>query len=660
MRAPRGEFDVATVLAAQRGDQDALRDLVAEALPLVYNIIGFALQAHADVDDAVQETMMRAVRGLRDVRDPAAFRSWLVAVAVRQVHDHRRARSAVQARTMPLEEAVAVADPAADFADLTALRLDLTGQRREVAEAAGWLDDGNRELLGLWWLAEHGRLDRADLAAALGVPQNQAAVRIQRLKQQLSATRVVVRALRAPERCRGLSDLTSRWDGHRNALWRKRFVGHTRDCEVCDARSRDLVPVEKLLAGLPLAVVPAALAAAVFRAALAAGVGGAAGSGAAGAAGLAHGANSVGVAHGSGVAGLAHGSGGVAALGRGSGKLLGFLPAKAPAVIAAVVAVSAVGAAATAVWAGAQTSGTVSSPTPVAAGTTTTSRSAVAAASPSAIRTPTPTPKSSTSPTPTPSKTPVAPPPSRPAVSGPKKGVAAWSAPGFDAALTASKASWYYDWSPSRMDHIGSAGPEFVPMIWGAKNTDSATLATARSQGAVLLGFNEPDMSAQSNMTVEQALDLWPKLQATGLRLGSPAVADNAATPGSWLDRFMAGAAARGYRVDFITVHWYGSDFRPGAAADQLRTYLQAIHDRYHLPIWVTEYALISFSGGGAQYPAPDQQAAFVTDSAAMLDSLPYVERYAWFGLAASGAQTGTALFQNGGPTPMGVAYEAS
>ncbi|ACU71446.1 RNA polymerase, sigma-24 subunit, ECF subfamily [Catenulispora acidiphila DSM 44928] len=654
MRAPRGGFDVATVRAAQRGDQTALRDLLAEALPLVYNIVGFALHAHADVDDAVQETMVRAVRGLRDVRDPGAFRSWLVAVAIRQIHDHQRASRAVQDRTMPLDEAFAVADPAADFADVTALRLDLTGQRREVAEAATWLDDGNRELLGLWWMTEQGRLDRAELAEALGVPQNQAAVRIQRLKQQLSATRVVVRALRAPERCRGLSDLTSRWDGHRNALWRKRFVGHTRDCEICDGRSHDLVPVEKLLAGLPLAVVPTALAAAVFKAATAASAGGGGG-----AAGIAHGSH--------GASSLGHGS----SLGHSSAKLLGFLPAKVPAVIAAVAAASAVGVAATAVWANSQTSGALPAPTPIASSTSTSSPNAVAAASPPPTSTTpptTPSPKPSTpvpsskptSPSahPTPTKT-VAPPP-RPGVSGPKKGVAAWSAPGFDSALTSSKASWYYDWSPSRMDQLGKAGPEFVPMIWGAKNADSTTLATARSAGTTLLGFNEPDMGSQSNMTVAQALDLWPKLQATGLRLGSPAVAANAATPGGWLDQFMAGAAARGYRVDFITVHWYGSDFRPGPAVDQLRSYLQAIHDRYHLPIWVTEYALISFSGG-SQYPAPDQQAAFVTQSAAMLDSLPYVERYAWFGLAASsGSSTGTALFQNGAATPMGVAYEAS
>jgi len=657
MRAPRGGFDVATVRAAQRGDQAALRDLLAETLPLVYNIVGFALRAHADVDDAVQETMVRAVRGLGDLRDPAAFRSWIVAVAIRQVHDHQHARRVVQDRTMPLDEAVTVADPSAEFADLTALRLDLTGQRREVAEAAGWLDAENRELLGLWWLSEHGRLDRAELAAAIGVPQNQAAVRIQRLKQQLSATRVVVRALRAPERCRGLLDLTSRWDGHRNALWRKRFVGHTRDCEICDARSHDLVPVEKLLAGLPMAAVPTALAAAVFREAMAVGVG----SGAAGTSGAS------GLVHRSGAKALSHSSG--SGSGSGSGKILGLLPAKASVVIAAATA-SVVAVAATAVWAASESSGTVPGPTPIAAGTSTTaSPSVVAAASPSPVsssvssttpsssHTPAPTTKAS----PTPTKSPAAPPPSHPAVTGPKKGVAVWSAPDLDASLTASKASWYYDWSPSRLDHLGSGAPQFVPMIWGAKNADAATIATAKSQGSVLLGFNEPDMGSQSNMTVRQALDLWPKLQATGLRLGSPAVAANAATPGGWLDQFMAGAASRGYRVDFITVHWYGSDFRPGPATDQLKSYLQAIYNRYHLPIWLTEYALISFSGGGSQYPAQDQQAAFVTQSAAMLDSLPYVERYAWFGLAASaGSQTGTALFQSGQPTPMGVAYEGS
>jgi RNA polymerase sigma factor (sigma-70 family) len=95
MRTPAGaDPDLATVVAAQRGDRDALDALVAGHLPLVYNIVGRAMNGHPDVDDVVQETMLRAVRGVGELRDPAAFRSWLVAIAIRQVRDSYRDRLA--------------------------------------------------------------------------------------------------------------------------------------------------------------------------------------------------------------------------------------------------------------------------------------------------------------------------------------------------------------------------------------------------------------------------------------------------------------------------------------------------------------------------------------------------------------------------------------
>ena len=145
-------------------------------------------------------------------------------------------------------------------------------------------------------------------------------------------------------------------------------------------------------------------------------------------------------------------------------------------------------------------------------------------------------------------------------------------------------------------------------MIWGPAAVTAATLGQVRSEGRILLGFNEPDLSSQSAMTVQQALSLWPQLMATGMTLGSPAVAAGAATPGGWLDQFMSGAAARGYRVNFITVHWYGTDYAAGPAVSQLESYLQAIYARYHLPIWLTEFALANFSGTPS-FPAGPQQA---------------------------------------------------
>jgi hypothetical protein len=205
-------------------------------------------------------------------------------------------------------------------------------------------------------------------------------------------------------------------------------------------------------------------------------------------------------------------------------------------------------------------------------------------------------------------------------------------------------------------------GMTFVPMIWGARQAGPYDLDAARGEGGTLLGFNEPDVLEQANLTVDEALDLWPRLMATGQRLGSPAPSADAATPGSWLDRFMSGAGRRGYRVDFVAVHWYGRTFADtGAAVSQLHAYLQAVYDRYHLPVWLTEYSLADFTSGIAlaNYASPDEQAAFVTASLPMLEQLPFLERYAWFALSdseASGFRTGLCS-EDARPTRAGTAY---
>jgi hypothetical protein len=244
-------------------------------------------------------------------------------------------------------------------------------------------------------------------------------------------------------------------------------------------------------------------------------------------------------------------------------------------------------------------------------------------------------------------------------VTGAKKGVGAWAFTGATQALSESGASWYYTWSATP-GVAGPPGTAFVPMIWGAADVTASTLSQVKQEGPYLLGFNEPDMASQSNMTPAQALSLWPQLMATGMQLGSPAVADDGATPGGWLDQFMSGATARGYRVNFITLHWYGSDFATGAAVSQLQSYLQAVYARYHLPIWLTEFALANF-GGSPATPTQQQQAAFLTAATAMLQSLPFVQRYAWFGLQATSTDGSMGLFDTGPvATAVGRAFESA
>ncbi|MER6026168.1 sigma-70 family RNA polymerase sigma factor [Streptomyces sp. NPDC001851] len=251
------------VTAAREGDTQAQDALVNAYLPLVYNIVGRALNGSVDVDDVVQETMLRALDGLDGLRTPERFRSWLVAIAMNQVRAHWEHR-----RSAPgtVEEAEDLADPGADFVDLTVVQLQLAGQRQETARATRWLEPDDRGLLSLWWLECAGELTRPEVAAALDLSPQHTAVRVQRMKAQLEAARVVVRALDARPLCEELRTVLAPWDGRPSALWRKRIARHARGCSRCSGLWSGLMPAEGLLAGLALVAVSSTLLAREFSA----------------------------------------------------------------------------------------------------------------------------------------------------------------------------------------------------------------------------------------------------------------------------------------------------------------------------------------------------------------------------------------------------------
>ena len=625
--------DPVMVAAARDGDARALDALLADALPLVYNIVGRALDGHADVDDVVQETLLRVVRGLGNLREPEAFRSWLVAIAVRQVRDREQARRKQYVHSSALDAVAEVADPDSDFVSAGIRNLSLADRRKVVAAAARWLDPDHRALFALWWLEQLGELERNDLASTLGLSAKHTAVRILRMQQQMQTACMVVKALQASPGCARLGELTRGWDGEPDPLWRKRVARHVRDCDICYEVIGDLYPVQDLVRALPLLPVPIALSHR-WDASMHSGV-----------AGAHHDAATA--MHKASV----HGTRRVL-----TRRLRSLLPhihsgGLLTTAVAAVTVGAVVGTFIALQPSGAPTTRTVNAVAGISASPKALASTATPSPSPSTAR---PTPSASTTPS---TVAAVAPPVAAPAG---KKGVGLWSFNGVDSALAQSTADWYYTWSAGHSGISAPARVGFVPMIWGPGSVTAANLAQAKAAGPYLLGFNEPDMSAQSNMTVDQALSLWPQLMAAGRILGSPAVATGAATPGGWLDQFMSGASARGYRVDFITLHWYGSDFSTPDAVSQLKAYIQAVYERYHKPIWLTEYALIDFSHG-TTFPTDQQQAAFITASAQMLTSLPYLQRYAWFALPASDTGASTGLFHSGpAVTAEGRAFEAA
>jgi hypothetical protein len=239
------------------------------------------------------------------------------------------------------------------------------------------------------------------------------------------------------------------------------------------------------------------------------------------------------------------------------------------------------------------------------------------------------------------------------------KGVGIVAGPGVNTDLAASGASWYYNWAATPSGINTPQGVAYVPMIKTPSDVNTATLNEVEHEGKYLLGFNEPDVANQANMSVARALALWPQLEATGMELGSPAVSYGTNSTSSWIGQFMDGARARHYRVNFITVHWYGQHHWTDPATDvnDLKTYLEQTYNLYHLPIWITEFSLISFQGPKPAYPTPTQQAAFLTAATKMLAGLPFVQRYAWYTL--TGTQNGgTTILYNDGTTTTPTAVE--
>lgn len=222
-----------------------------------------------------------------------------------------------------------------------------------------------------------------------------------------------------------------------------------------------------------------------------------------------------------------------------------------------------------------------------------------------------------------------------------KKGIGLSEQNGFGSSqLQQLNVSWYYNWG---LTTAANSTVAFVPMEWGTGGLSS--LGTY----SYLLGFNEPDNSSQSNLSVTQALSLWPTLVGASTNLGSPSMAGNPVTSGSWLQQFMQSSP----KVDFITVHWY-----KGVDTTKFYTDMTDIYNLFKKPIWVTELApqtAAQSSANPTQY-SQTQVDNFIKAVTTWMNNQSFIQRYAWHD-----SQAGTsAIFTSGGQlTATGQTYAA-
>ncbi|XP_070212828.1 uncharacterized protein [Littorina saxatilis] len=157
-------------------------------------------------------------------------------------------------------------------------------------------------------------------------------------------------------------------------------------------------------------------------------------------------------------------------------------------------------------------------------------------------------------------------------------------------------------------------------MVWGRWWNDDLGFP---EDTEYLLGFNEPNFYAQANMCPLEAANLWRQLeqQAGNRTLVSPAIGPCGghvcmSNGVDWMHQFMQ--ACNGCRIDYLAAHGYWCDHW------NTMGYLWDLWNRFHKPIWFTEFAC-------PQTQSVADQLNYMKAVLPKLEETSYVYRYSWF-----------------------------
>ena len=156
---------------AHREDREEFERLVAGHSAAIYRLALRITGSPADAEDLVQETFLRAWRGIRRFRGEARFRTWLTRILLNANANRRRSL----ARPAPPEPPPG---PNGDPAEATARR-DLLGR---VLDAVHSLPRRQRETI---LLRARAGLSVAEVAEVLGIGKGVVKVHLSRARRKL-------------------------------------------------------------------------------------------------------------------------------------------------------------------------------------------------------------------------------------------------------------------------------------------------------------------------------------------------------------------------------------------------------------------------------------------------------------------------------------------
>ena len=180
MVSPIGHDDSDLVAAAQRGDRDALDQLLRRHYDRIHAVCRRIAGSTRDADDAAQEALIRIVRALDRFDGRASFSTWSYRIATNAALDELRKRARrPQLHIVGDDDHGSSTDPVDDLAQR---RVEGVADRISIDAALAELPEEFRVPVVM---RDVGDLDYAEIAEALSVPIGTVKSRIARGRRML-------------------------------------------------------------------------------------------------------------------------------------------------------------------------------------------------------------------------------------------------------------------------------------------------------------------------------------------------------------------------------------------------------------------------------------------------------------------------------------------
>jgi len=229
-----------------------------------------------------------------------------------------------------------------------------------------------------------------------------------------------------------------------------------------------------------------------------------------------------------------------------------------------------------------------------------------------------------------------------------------------------ASSSWWYSWSTTSgfsggnkgsfcedaataVGDARAAGMDFVPMFWGGVPSQPLTGENHDNlvEANYLMTFNEPEITAQSNVLPAVAAQMWPEIEGIAasynLELVAPCTTGDKGI--AWYNQWLGNCTLLGYQCsfDYTCIHLYYQpwDSTTGSCAPGVYNWAcigdQAVkatnkidqwYTTYGKTTWVTEWACAPWGGADCDEA---KHHALMEQMLPVLHGNPKVFRYSWY-----------------------------